>query len=64
MENKGSFLQLLKPVRKQLWTALILREFQLYLVFLGLLLAGILLLSRIIIIPFLLYYMNTLEQLP
>ncbi len=57
MENKESFLHLLKLVRKQLWTALILREFQLYLVFLGLLLAGILLLSRIIIIPFLHYYM-------
>lgn len=57
MENKRSFLQLLKPVRKQLWLALLFREFQLYLVLLGAWLAVILLLSRIIIIPFLHYYM-------
>ncbi|MBB6443810.1 hypothetical protein [Bacillus benzoevorans] len=56
MEEKVAFLQLLKPVRKQLWTALFVCEFQLYFLFLGVWLACILLLSRIIVIPFPLHY--------
>lgn len=56
MDNKDSFLQLLKPVRKQLWTAFLIREFQFYLVLLGVWLTAIRLLSLFVVIPFLYHY--------
>ncbi|KAB2337478.1 hypothetical protein F7731_07680 [Cytobacillus depressus] len=60
MEERKQFARLLKPVQNQLLFQLVMKEIQLLLLFAGALSLALLLLARLIVIPFINYYFITL----